>query len=37
MDIKTAVKTAVATLAIIYLANQFPPTRRLVQTALIGQ
>lgn len=36
MSIQQAVKTAVATLALIYLANQFPPTRRLVQTALIG-
>lgn len=31
------VKTAVITLAIIYVMNQFPQTRNLVQTALIGR
>lgn len=36
MDIKQAVKNTVAVLALIYLANQFQPTRRLVQTALNG-
>jgi hypothetical protein len=36
MKLQDAVKTAIATLAIIYLANQFPPTRRIVQSALNG-
>ena len=35
-DVKTAVKTAVMTLAVIWVLNQFQPTRNLVQTALIG-
>jgi hypothetical protein len=37
MDIKSALKTAAATLAVIWLANQFQPTRNLVQRALTGQ
>lgn len=36
MKLQDAVKTAVATLAVIYVLNQFQPTRRLVQSALIG-
>ena len=36
-DLKGAVKTAVMTLAIIYVMNQFRTTRNLVQTALNGQ
>lgn len=36
MKLQDAVKTAIATLAIIYLANQIPATRRLVQSALNG-
>jgi hypothetical protein len=36
-DLQNAVKTAVLTLAVIWVANQFPATRNLVQTALIGR
>jgi hypothetical protein len=36
-DLKTAIKTAVLTLAVIYVMNQWQPTRNLVQTALIGR
>lgn len=36
-DLKSAVKTAVLTLAVIYVMNQWEPTRNLVQTALIGK
>jgi hypothetical protein len=36
MDIKGAVKSAVMTLAVIWVLNQIPVTRNLVQTALIG-
>lgn len=35
-DIKGAVKSAVITLAVIWVLNQIPPTRNIVQTALIG-
>jgi hypothetical protein len=35
-NIETAVKTAIATLAVLYVLNQFGPTRQLVQTALYG-
>lgn len=35
-DVKNAVKTAVMTLAVIWVLNQIPTTRNLVQTALIG-
>lgn len=36
-DLKTAVKTAVLTLAVIWAANQIAITRNLVQTALVGR
>lgn len=36
MDIKGAVKSAVTTLAVIWVLNQIPVTRNFVQTALIG-
>jgi hypothetical protein len=35
-DVKSAVKTAVMTLAVIWVLNQIAVTRNLVQTALIG-
>lgn len=35
-DAKSALKTAVTTLVVIYLLNQFQPTRNLVQRALVG-
>ncbi len=35
-DVKSAVKTALMTLAVIYLLNQVSQTRNLVQTALNG-
>jgi hypothetical protein len=35
-DVKSAVKTAVMTLAVIWVLNQITVTRNLVQTALIG-
>jgi len=36
MKLQDAVKTAIATLALIYLGNQWTPTRRLIQSALNG-
>lgn len=35
-DAKAAIKGAVMTLVVIYLLNQFQPTRNLVRTALTG-
>lgn len=35
-DIQSAVKTAIMTLAVIWLANQIPATRNIVQIALHG-
>lgn len=37
MDVKETIKTAVAVLAVVFVLNQFQPTRRLVYTALTGQ
>jgi hypothetical protein len=34
--IEQAIKTAVTTLAVIWVLNQFQPTRQIVQTALYG-
>ncbi len=36
MKLQDAIKHAIATLAVIYVMNQFQPTRRLVQSALNG-
>jgi hypothetical protein len=36
-EIQKAVTTAAMTLAVIWVLNQFEPTRNLVQTALIGR
>lgn len=36
MNIEAALKSAFVTLAVIYVLNQFSPTRQLVQTALNG-
>lgn len=35
-DAKAAIKAAVMTLAVIYLMNQFQPTRNIVRIALNG-
>jgi len=35
-DLKDALKTTAAVLAVIYVLNQFQPTRRIVYSALTG-
>lgn len=35
-DAKTVLKSTLTTLAVIWLMNQFAPTRQLVQSALTG-
>lgn len=36
-DLKSALKTTVTVLAVMYVLNQFQPTRRLVYSALSGE